>query len=128
MLSALCAFTGAPSCTQCCVPSLTHSRRRKCHTSVVVATVLLRPAAAQALLDGHRGRDAVDRVHLGPPGRLHDAARVGVQAFQVAPLAFVEQDVEGQRALARARHAGDHVELAARDVDVQALQVVLAWR
>jgi hypothetical protein len=25
------------------VPSFTHSRRRKCHTSVSVATVLLRP-------------------------------------------------------------------------------------
>ncbi len=43
MLSALCAFTGAPSFTQCCRPSFTHSRRRKCQTSVVVATVLLRP-------------------------------------------------------------------------------------
>jgi hypothetical protein len=60
----------------------------------------LAAAAAQPLLDGHRGRNAVDRVHLRPAGRLHDAAGIGVQAFQVAALAFIEQDVEGQRALA----------------------------
>ena len=85
----------------------------------------LAAAAAQPLFDGHRGRYAVNRVHLGPPGRLHDAAGVGVQAFQIAPLPFVEQDVEGQRALARTADAGDHVELAARNVHAQALQVVL---
>ena len=62
----------------------------------------LAAAARQALLDRHGRRDAVDRVDLGPAGRLHDAARVGVERFEVAPLAFVEQDVEGQRRLARA--------------------------
>ena len=41
--------------------------------------------------------DAVDRVHLRPAGRLHDAAGVGVERFEVAALAFVEQDVEGER-------------------------------
>jgi hypothetical protein len=43
MLSALWGRTSAPSCTQCCNPSLTHSSRMKCQTSVAVATVLLRP-------------------------------------------------------------------------------------
>ena len=86
----------------------------------------LAPAARQALLDRHGRRDAVHRIDLGPAGRLHDAARIGVQRFEVAALAFVEQDVEGQRALARAGHAGDDAELAARDGDAQGLQVVLA--
>ena len=86
----------------------------------------LAAAARQALLDRDRRRNAVDRVHLGPARRLHDAARIGVERFEVAPLAFVEQDVEGQRRLARAADAGDHAELAARDVDRQVLQVVLA--
>ncbi len=84
----------------------------------------LAATAAQALFDGHGGRYAVDRIHLGPPRRLHDAARVGVQALEVTPLPFVEQDVEGQRALARTADAGDDVELAARNVHAQALQVV----
>ena len=43
MLSTVCGRTSAPSFTQCCTPSLTYSRRRKCHTSVVVPTVDLRP-------------------------------------------------------------------------------------
>ncbi len=86
----------------------------------------LAATAREALLDGHRGRNAPDRVHLRPTGRLHDAAGVGVEGFEVAALALVEQDVEGQGALARAADAGDDVEAAARDVHAQALQVVLA--
>ncbi|MNS82582.1 hypothetical protein D3C72_1163300 [compost metagenome] len=43
MLSGVCGCTAAPSCTQCWMPSFTYNRRRKCHTSVVVPTVLLRP-------------------------------------------------------------------------------------
>mmetsp|Transcript_21531 Transcript_21531/g.83650 ORF Transcript_21531/g.83650 Transcript_21531/m.83650 type:complete len:653 (-) Transcript_21531:1654-3612(-) len=79
----------------------------------------LAPAAREALLDGDRRRDAPDRVHLGPAGRLHDAARVGVQRFEVAALALVEQDVEGQRALARAAVAHQPHHLARADVQVQ---------
>ena len=40
----------------------------------------LAPAAGEALLDGHGGRYAVHRVHLGPACGLHDGAGVGVQA------------------------------------------------
>ena len=85
----------------------------------------LAPAPAQALLNGHRGRNAIHGIHLGPPGRLHDAARVGVEAFQVAALALVEQNVKRQRGFARAAHARDHAELAARNVHAQVAQVVL---
>ena len=126
MLSGVCGRTSAPSFTQCCTPSLTYSRRRKCQTSVVVPTVRLAPAARQPLLDRDRRRNAVDRVHLRPSRRLHDAARIGVERFEVAPLAFVEQDVEGQRRLARAGHARHHAELVVRDVDRERLEVVLA--
>ena len=86
----------------------------------------LTAAARQPLLDGNSRRNAVHRIDFGPARRLHDAARVGVERFEVTPLPFVEQDVEGQRRLARAADAGDHTELAARNVDRQVLQVVLA--
>ena len=43
MLSGVCGATAAPSCTQCCTPSFTNSKRKKCQTSVVVPTVLMRP-------------------------------------------------------------------------------------
>src|SRR6185436_7436217 len=36
------------------------------------------------------------------------------------------EDVEGERRLARSRHAGDDAELPAWDLDVDALEVVLA--
>ena len=85
----------------------------------------LAPAARQALLNRHGGRNAVHRIHLGPACGLHDAAGVGVEAFEVAALAFVEEDVERQRGFARAADAGDDVELATRDVHAQALEVVL---
>ncbi|MNX16520.1 hypothetical protein D3C86_463880 [compost metagenome] len=86
----------------------------------------LAAAARQALLDGHGRRNAVHRVHLGPARGLHDAARIGVERFEVAALAFVEKNVERERRLARAAHARHHAELAARNVHAEVLQVVLA--
>ena len=56
---------------------------------------------------------------------IHDAAGIGVERFKVTPLPLVEQDVERQRGLARAAHACHHVELAARNVHAQVLEVVL---
>jgi len=56
---------------------------------------------------------------------LHDASRVGVEAFKVAALAFVEEDVEGEGRFAGAADAGDDVELAAGDVDAEVFEVVL---
>ena len=84
----------------------------------------LAPAAAGALLDRHRGRDAEDRVHVRPGRGLHELAGVGVQRFEVAALALGKDDVECERRLARARHSGDHGEPAARDLDVDVLEVV----
>ena len=55
---------------------------------------------------------------------MHDAAGVGVEAFQIAPLSFIEQNIESQSGFTRATHASDHVELTAWNVHAQALQVV----
>ena len=82
--------------------------------------------AREPLLDGHGRRNAVDRIHLRPACRLHDAARVGVQGLEVAALTLVEQDVEGQRGLARAGYAGDDAEPVVGDADRQRLQIVFA--
>ena len=77
----------------------------------------LAPATREALLDGHRGWYAIDRVHFRAPRWLDDGAGVGVKALEVAALSFVEKNVKGQGGLAGAGYAGDHTELAARDVD-----------
>ena len=54
-------------------------------------------AAREALLNRHRRRDAVHRVHLRPSRRLHDGAGIRVERFKVPPLPFIEQNVKGQR-------------------------------
>src|SRR5262249_37107010 len=86
----------------------------------------LASATAGALLDGNRGRDAEDGVHVRARSGLHELASVSVERFEITPLAFGEQNVEGERALPAARYTGDHGELLARDVDVDASEVVLA--
>ena len=61
----------------------------------------LAPTARETLLDRDCRRNAVHRIDLWAARRLHDAAGIGVQRFQIAALALVEQDVERQRGLAR---------------------------
>ena len=78
------------------------------------------------LLDGHRRRDAEDCVDVGAGRRLHELAGVGVERFEVPALAFGEEDVERDGALAASAHPGHHREALARNVDVGAAQVVLA--
>src|ERR1700689_5123762 len=56
----------------------------------------LEPAATGTLLDGHGGRNAVDGIQIRPRRGLHKLAGIGVEGFEVAALALVEQDVEGQ--------------------------------
>ena len=57
----------------------------------------LASAAAGALFDGNGWRDAKDGIHVGARRRLHELPCIGVQRFEVAPLALVEQDVESER-------------------------------
>ncbi len=52
-----------------------------------------------ALVDGDRGRNAVDAVHLGAVASLQELARVRAERFGVAPLAFGVEGVKGQGAL-----------------------------
>ena len=86
----------------------------------------LAAAAAGALLDRDRRRNAEDRIDVGTRSRLHELPRVRVQRFQVAALPFAEHDVERERRLARAGHARHDREAVARHLDVDVLQVVLA--
>ena len=86
----------------------------------------LAAAAARPLLDRDGGRNAKDRVDVRTRSRLHELTRIGIERFEVAALSLGEQDIEGERALAAARHAGDDGEALARDVHVDVLQVVLA--
>ena len=57
---------------------------------------------------------------------LQELARVGRQGLDVAALPLGIDGVEGEAGLARARQAGDDRQALARDLDVDALEVVLA--
>ena len=57
----------------------------------------LSAAAARALLDRNGRRNAVDRIHVGTRGGLHELTRIGVQGFKVAALTLVEDDVKRER-------------------------------
>jgi hypothetical protein len=76
------------------------------------------------LLDGNRGGQALDDVHVRLVHQLQELARIAGQALDITPLALGIQGVEGQRGLARAGQPGDDDQRMARQVDVDVLQVV----
>ena len=86
----------------------------------------LAPAARVALLDADRRRNARDEVHVRARHLFHKLARVGVHRIEETPLALGKNQVKCQRAFARAAHAGDDDELAARNDGGEVLQIVLA--
>src|ERR1700730_579118 len=93
--------------------------RESCHRTLVAA-------AAGALLDGHGGRNAEDRVDVGPRGGLYELPRVGVQGLEIAALSFREQDIECQGALAAARHARNDGESIETQAHIDILEIVFA--
>jgi hypothetical protein len=82
--------------------------------------------AGRLLLDGDGGGQATDVVHVRLLHHVEELAGVGRQRLDVAALPFGVDRVEGEARLARAGEAGDDHELVARDVHVDALEVVLA--
>ncbi|MNS64546.1 hypothetical protein D3C72_976790 [compost metagenome] len=83
-----------------------------------------RVVAGGLLLDADGGRQALDHIDIGLVHELQELPRIGREAFHVAPLPLGIQRVERQARLARARQAGDHHQLVARDVEIDVLQVV----
>jgi hypothetical protein len=69
--------------------------------------------AATALLDGDGGGQALDALHIGLAHLVQELSRVRGQAFHVLALAFGEDGVERQAALAAARHTREHHQLVA---------------
>ena len=86
----------------------------------------LAPAAARALFDRDGRRNPEDRIDVRFRRGLHELARVRIERFKIAALAFGEHDVERERALAAARNSGDDREHVARNLDVDAFEIVFA--
>ena len=78
------------------------------------------------LLDGDGWGDAADLVDQRFVHAFEELAGVGGEGFDVAALAFCVDGLEGEGGFAAAAGAGDDVEFTEGEVDVEALEVVLA--
>ena len=78
------------------------------------------------LVDDDRGRQPFEYVDLGPRQRRHEALHEGAVGLVDQPLGLRGDRAEHQRALARARDAGEHRQPALRDLDADVLEVVHA--
>ena len=115
-------------------PAVQHGGTREEQLQVVVelrhgADRRARGSHRVGLVDGDRGRDAVDAACLVEPWFVHPVeklARVGRERLDVAALPFAVDGVEGERGLAGTAHPGDDVQLAEREVEIHALEIVLA--
>lgn len=78
------------------------------------------------MLDGDCRRQAVDLVDIRLLHHLQELARIGREAFDITALAFGIDRIEGKRRLARAGKAGHDDQLVARQIQIDALEVMLA--
>ena len=83
-------------------------------------------ARGRLLVDGDRGGQALDEVHVGLVHLTEELPGVGGKRLHVAPLALGEDRVEGERRLARPREPGEDDERVARKVDRDVPEIVLA--
>ena len=76
------------------------------------------------LIDRYRRLQALDQIDIGPLHLVQKLPRVDRKAFDVLPLPFGENRIEGQRAFARAAGAGNDDQLVARQIDIEILKIV----
>ena len=81
---------------------------------------------AALLLQRHRRRQPLDRIHLGHRHLVEKAPGVRRDGFEVAPLGFRIQRPEGQRRLSGSGHAGEHHQRIAGNLERDVLEIVLA--
>jgi hypothetical protein len=85
-----------------------------------------RVRAGGLLLDGNGRRQALDQVDIRLLHLLEELPGVCGQRFDIPPLPFGIDGIEGQRRLARAGQPGDDDQPVARQIDIDVLQVVNA--
>src|SRR3546814_4747092 len=85
-----------------------------------------RVAAGRLLLDGDGGGETLDMLDIGLLHHLQKLARISGEGFNIAPLPLRIDGVEGKRTFPRTGKAGDDDQLVAGQVDIDALQIVLA--
>jgi len=78
-----------------------------------------------ALLDGDRGRNALDLIGLRLVHALQELARVRTEGFDVAALAFRVDSVESEAGFSAAAGTRENDELPERKIEVDALKIIL---
>ena len=85
-----------------------------------------RVGAHPLLVDEDRGRQPFEDVDLGPCQRRHEPLHEGAVGLVDQPLRLSGDRAEHQRALARARYAGERRQPAFRELEADVLEVVHA--
>lgn len=78
------------------------------------------------LFEGDGGGDTGDGIDAGFIHAIEELTGVGGEGFDVAALAFGVEGIEGEGRFTGAAEAGDHDEVVGGEVEVEALEVVLA--
>ena len=76
------------------------------------------------LFDGNRRRQAFDVVDVGLVHQRQELARIGRERFDVAPLSFGIERVEGERGFPGAGQTRDADQPVARQIEVHVLEIV----
>jgi hypothetical protein len=92
----LCFSTGLPVSGENWVPTFAKRRRRKCQTSVTVATVDFPPPREMRCSMATVGGSPATTSMSGPLHLLDELTRVGRHGIEKATLSFGEKDVEGE--------------------------------
>ena len=77
------------------------------------------------LFDGNGGADVGDAVDVGAIHLVEKHARIGRKGFDIAPLSFRKQCVEGEGRFAGSRQAGNRRDLVVGDTQRDIFQIVL---
>ena len=65
-------------------------------------------------------------IDIGLLHHLQKLARIGAQAFDIAPLPLSINRIKSERRFARSAKASDHRQRIARDINVNAFEIMFA--
>ena len=85
-----------------------------------------RVVAGGFLLNGNRGRQTLNQIHIGLVHHLQKLPRIRRQALHITPLSLGIQRVKRQRRFAAARQTRYHHQLVARNVQIDVFQIMRA--
>ncbi len=80
--------------------------------------------AARSLIDTDGGLQSIDQIDVGPFQLMKELSRIDRQTLDVLTLPFGIKRIKSQTAFARTARSRHHDQIAARNIQVDVLQVV----